>query len=179
MVHGTFIKGLPSLKDNRELNAKVREELRKECTRIKNYAKDHHRFAYKDRTGQLTDSISIWGTKRISRGGIAGYTMNVGIKEEPLYRPTGDSSGYTTLDLFGWLTEGTEGSNPPPWGYFHFKNYLSKPGNAEGGKAWILRLPTKGIEARTDFIKNAFVRTRKQREQDFANLAKQIGATTK
>lgn len=170
-------KPIPSVRQNPEFNSKIKDVLRHECNRIRNYAKDHHEFAYRDRTGQLSRAIQAWSLRHTKYG----YTMQVGIKEEPLilerWRGYETIRGKTTIDLATWLATGTRSHGVPKAGFFFFRGYHSySSGNMKGSMRgwWKVKHPINGIEARTDFVQNAFTRTKKYRMEAFSKLLQEL-----
>lgn len=170
-------KPIPRVKDNPCLNAIIRDTLKEECIRIAHYARDHENF--NDRTGQLDRAVKAWSLRHRK----FGYTMLVGIQEQPLIldRWGGPEiiNGKTTLDLASWLTLGTRQHRLPGAGFYFFRGYgRYKKGNTRGKARgwWRLNHVVAGIDPRTNFIKNAFSRTRKIRD---ANFKKAIADVTK
>lgn len=170
-------KPIPSVKKDPQFNAKIRETLRTECIRIKNYAKDHTNF--NDRTGQLSRSIDAWSLRHTK----FGYTMQVGIREEPLiierWRGREILEGKTTIDLATWLVMGTSPhTDVPSIGYYYFRGYHAyKSGNPKkSGHAgwWKIDHPIDGIDPRTNFIQNAFSRTKRLRDERFKQLKNEL-----
>lgn len=170
-------KPIPSVKKDPQFNAKIRETLRTECIRIKNYAKDHTNF--NDRTGQLYRSIDAWSLRHTK----FGYTMQVGIREEPLIldrlRGRETMVDKTTIDLATWLVMGTSPhTDVPGAGFYYFRGYRPySSGNAQtSGRIgwWKIKFPVEGIEPRTNFIQNAFSRTRRLRDERFKQLKNEL-----